>query len=857
VGKNRQPNQQHNDLAGVAAESTTCDSGENLSRPQWPRNAISRLLMVAAGIIVGQAILYGPSLLGRTILLPIDRLLSSGIYIPRPVGVKETLPHNYVRTDLVLVFEPLRRFSAEERAAGRWAVWTPYQYAGTPMLYGKYSPMWALRCCVQSPVVIAWVQILISLSIGFGGYLFCRQVLQVGFWPAALAAWCLPMTGFFIFWEGYPLAWVAGWLPWLLWAIDKTIRRPGGWGALAVALLTYLTVADRQLDIAGQVLLASGIFAIWRLFDQYGWRWCVPRWFGRPMQATLALAAGWLLGFLLAAPLLLPTLEYAQSGLRMRQRGGGYEERPPVGLEALPQTVLPDMYGSTQKGNFPVFPEAQEYQLESSSATYAGLVATLFVAPLAWCSHRHRSTTIFLPALGLFALSWCLNVPGVVTLLRLPGFNMMSHNRFVFVTSLAIVAMMAIGLDVLWRGPLQRRWWFWLPLLLLTVLLGWCLYRTANLPEPLASRLTAEIMHGKIVEGISTLAEVREAQATFVRSYVVGSVLCALGVAGWLVLCFGVELRRWFMPLLATVLMADLLWFAYDRSAQCDPSLYYPKIPALEEVKKATPGRIIGCGCLPALLNHVCRLGDIRGDDGVDPARLIDLARIAANPKLPEVSYAVTQRMSPKIVAWTPWTFRLSPVLDMLNVRYVVFRGVPPPQVRPDFASPDYFVMTNRSALSRVFVPERVETVEDARTRLAKIAADDFRPRQVAYVEEPVQLPAACQGSAKIVEEIPTRVKISVDIKTPGLVVLADLWDVGWHAYYEGNEVRILRANHALRGVVAPQGRGTLEFRYEPASLTLGLWLCRTALLALAGWTLAVAWNSLRGHAIVSYNQGA
>ena len=31
--------------------------------------------------------------------------------------------------------------------------------------------------------------------------------------------------------------------------------------------------------------------------------------------------------------------------------------------------------------------------------------------------------------------------------------------------------------------------------------------------------------------------------------------------------------------------------------------------------------------------------------------------------------------MTPKIVAWTPETFRLSPVLDMLNVRYVVFRG--------------------------------------------------------------------------------------------------------------------------------------------------------------------------------------
>ena len=86
-----------------------------------------------------------------------------------------------------------------------------------------------------------------------------------------------------------------------------------------------------------------------------------------------------------------------------------------------------------QKGNFPVFPQGEGNQLESSAAAYAGLLATLFVAPLAWCSRRHRSITIFLAALGFFALSWCLDVPGLVWLLRLPGLNMMSHNRLVFV----------------------------------------------------------------------------------------------------------------------------------------------------------------------------------------------------------------------------------------------------------------------------------------------------------------------------------------------------------------------------------------------------------------------------------------
>ena len=86
----------------------------------------------------------------------------------------------------------------------------------------------------------------------------------------------------------------------------------------------------------------------------------------------------------------------------------------------------------------------------------------------------------------------------------------------------------------------------------------------------------------------------RRAQSTFVRSYAVAAVLCVLGIAGWLLLGLRAKWRPWLLAGLAALLLADLLWFAYGRSAQCDPALYYPRIPALEEVAKAAPGRIMG-----------------------------------------------------------------------------------------------------------------------------------------------------------------------------------------------------------------------------------------------------------------------
>ena len=115
------------------------------------------------------------------------------------------------------------------------------------------------------------------------------------------------------------------------------------------------------------------------------------------------------------------------------------------------------MYGATRAGTVRIPPGNQ---IESSAAIYAGVFATLLVAPLAWCSRRHRSFNVFCSLLIFLGLSWCLNVPGMVDLLRLPGLNMMSHNRLVFVGSLAILAMTSIGLEALLHGEVSRRRWF-------------------------------------------------------------------------------------------------------------------------------------------------------------------------------------------------------------------------------------------------------------------------------------------------------------------------------------------------------------------------------------------------------------
>jgi hypothetical protein len=795
-----------------------------------PGGKFLKLLLVVAGIVLGQAILYGPSLIGQKVLLPVDILTQPGYYIPQTSELAKTVPQDLILEDLVTQSEPARRFATSEFHAGRLPLWAPYQYGGVPFVWPKYSLFLLLECCTRSPVILAWAQLFAALVTGAGMYFFCRKSLRVSFWPAVVCAWCYPLTAFFVLWLGFTPGLAVCWLPWLFLAVDRTVCRVP-WSAPGLSVVTFLTLISGAIDIDGQVFLGVGLYAVWCLWDAHPGGWFVRKFW----TAGMTLILGWGLGFLLAAPHLLPLLEYAQTGSRMAQRSEGTEERPPVGLAALPQVVLPDIYGTTEAGSAFITPGNEPNLMESATAAYTGVFATLLVAPLAWCSRRHRAINVFWTILAFFGLSWSLDVPVFVDLLRLPGLNMMSHNRLVFLTSFAILALTATGLETLLHGPIQRRWWFWLPAVLLAALCGWCAYRCLILPELIATQSALNAFYQERLGSDRITPDVGQIQVWFSRHYMIMAGFCALGFLGWLLVWIqGTRRFRW-LPLLVIVLMGDLLGFDYGRNPQCAPSLYYPKIPALDEVAQSIPGRVVGVDCLQASFAMMQGLNDIRGYDAIDPARMVDLLKTTARPG-PEHPYAAVQFLVPNGVIIPPNTIQFPPVLDMLGVRYAIFRGDPPATIHPAFRGNDYWVLVNSNALPRVFVPRSVATTTSDGEELEALASPQFNPASVAYVESPVELPAMCRGTAEITNEIPTRIKVSVHMETPGLVVLADRWDKGWRAYWKGRPVAVLRANYAVRGVVVPAGAGTLEFVYKPASFILGLWLAGFAAFILVCW---------------------
>jgi uncharacterized membrane protein YfhO len=76
--------------------------------------------------------------------------------------------------------------------------------------------------------------------------------------------------------------------------------------------------------------------------------------------------------------------------------------------------------------------------------------------------------------------------------------------------------------------------------------------------------------------------------------------------------------------------------------------------------------------------------------------------------------------------------------------------------------------------------------------------------------------------------------RLDVDAKRPGRLILNDTWYPGWQAKVDGRSMPIEHANVAFRAVQVPAGNHLVEFTYRPSSVRIGEVLSLVAALAIA-----------------------
>jgi hypothetical protein len=188
-----------------------------------------------------------------------------------------------------------------------------------------------------------------------------------------------------------------------------------------------------------------------------------------------------------------------------------------------------------------------------------------------------------------------------------------------------------------------------------------------------------------------------------------------------------------------------------------------------------------------------------------------------------------------------------SPLLDLLNLRYFVVPAnaadrrdlsVMATKLPVPYEDEHVLVIENPDALPRAWIVHEARTLPAAEI-VPALADGSVNPRQVALLEgNAPSLSVPDQDGTDTVHYTrlsPESFSVAASAPTPGLLVLSEIWDPGWHATVDGVPTDILRANGIFMAVPLEPGDHEVVFRYLPPHFWLGVAITVGGALSLLG----------------------
>lgn len=176
-------------------------------------------------------------------------------------------------------------------------------------------------------------------------------------------------------------------------------------------------------------------------------------------------------------------------------------------------------------------------------------------------------------------------------------------------------------------------------------------------------------------------------------------------------------------------------------------------------------------------------------------------------------------------------------VLNMLNVKYVTYGG--------EAAS----VIPNEMANGAAWFVKEVKLVSNPSEELAAVC--DMDTRNIAVIDQSkfkLASPIVYDSTAslKLTAQKPNVMTYEVSSPGSGLAVFSEIYyEKGWHAFIDGKEVPLLRANYVLRALEIPANSKLVEMRFEPKPYMVGnkvtmaaSWVLLLVVLGGLGWSV-------------------
>ncbi len=711
---------------------------------------------------------------------------------------------NRESNDVILQMVPWAHVVREQWKSFRLPLWNPYSGAGSILLANGQSAALSPLRLLTLPLSLTHVftaeaalKLLIGLVLTF---VFCRRR---GYSELASAAGAIAFgfSMFLICWLHFPHATVAVLLPAAVLhtelLAEAVTRKRIAFGALvwgAILLGGHPETASHIFFFV--VLMVIWIVAVLRPFTS---RRDTIRYLG-------ALVAAWTLAALIASPFLISFAESVRKSLRYQQLQIESKKVLFVDPYSLMVVLQPHFFGPNEQGAWgPWWAGAETVSGFAGSIGLAGWIALLIETVR---TRRWRSWTGFFVVATPILLGIIFNWPFIGGAFH-AVFAMAANARVRLLLCFVVAVQTAGAVDMAERG---RNRALLIALLVVSVILAFVLVTTPY-PNEWARDWT-------ILAMLPTLG--------------------AIAAATWMATA---TRRRHLAAMIAVVAITYELWVAGGYwYPVLEAKRVFPPTPLTRRLQELTnrsnpPSRIVGLeGTLFPNGSALYGLRDIRTHDPMANGRYLGILRSLTG-------YSANEYFA-------QWKNTATPLLDYLNVRYVVAdRGkeVTDAKYQLVYHGRDGRIYENRDVLPRFFAARNVilefrkkqfneqllahtgwrntAIVDTLPVENDLMRQDLLRPRPPHSAEATVQLTRATETS------------FSMKVRAPRytLVVSSHPYWPGWRVRQNGKRILTRPVNGAFLGFTVPKGEWDIEVDYFPAHIYTTFALSLLTVMACAG----------------------
>ncbi len=180
--------------------------------------------------------------------------------------------------------------------------------------------------------------------------------------------------------------------------------------------------------------------------------------------------------------------------------------------------------------------------------------------------------------------------------------------------------------------------------------------------------------------------------------------------------------------------------------------------------------------------------------------------------------------------------FMKTPVINMLNTRYIIYDVNKPPLKNPRPLGNAWFVSDYKIVKN---ADEEIAALKRNNPTTNAIVSKKFSKffKEKSFSKD-------LNGTIDLTEYQPNYLKYRTKAATEQLTVFSEIYyNKGWNAFIDGEKVPHFRVNYILRALVLPAGEHTVEFKFRPKSYFVGNKISMASsillLLAIAGYVFS------------------